>query len=181
MDETLDDNKELISSSVEGLDNLDELLKLLDSIEKNYGKIGKIFSKQIDSNGYQIAYKDSKNLEEFKKVFTDEDFKKMTNYKLFSLDKFIKFDLDITKHSLIITNQENKDRLYVENSDDIEYYMYNNNLIKRDPNIEAFYKKDKDGNWKEIEGLIDNFLDSNYTFIKIPKEEIEGNIKTRSK
>ncbi len=50
--------------------------------------------------------------------------------------------------------------------------MINGKLaVKRNLDIDAFYKLEEDGNWEEMPRLMDRYLDGDYIFEEITEEE----------
>ncbi len=174
-EEVLEDKTSIKSYDIVEMNTKDDLFALLDNLSDSYGKLGNIVSKEVNENQRVLFAKLSENLDAFVGELSNEDFRRMTNYKAYCLNGKYSFEIDTKSSKLQMTDITNRELKYMENPDNMEYYMFERLYpVKRDKAIDTFYRKNSQGELEEIPYFIDKYLDPNYLFENITEEEFDS-------
>ena len=65
------------------------------------------------------------------------------------------------------------DKINIQRNEKEKYYIYEDKYVVRRNIYDEFFKKNDDGNWEFVPGLIDSYYDMG-TFVEITKEEAEN-------
>ena len=149
--------------------SVDDIVNVMQDIEQEYGIIEDIYCLKYDDKGRVEFLEDYDTLEDFKRLFTEDEIKHYEFINFKCKDKYISFTMDRDKNILSVYNNEVSQGKKVYDPSNVEYYQDSyGNIVKYDKNREMLFSFDKEKNmWIKRRDLIGSFFDydSDYTLI----------------
>ena len=153
-----------------------ELKAFMCDIEKAYGILDLISCKKMES-GKDTWNKQFQSVDDFLNNFTIEDYNKSNMYYMKSDEENFEFFINDIEKNLVV--MKDLDKINIQRNEKEKYYIYEDKYVVRRNIYDEFFKKNDDGSWEFVPGLLDSYYDMG-TFVEITKEEAENFDSNRS-